>query len=874
MRLLTRYILREVFSHALLGGVLFTFVLLSTKLRVILETVVRNSASLADVTRLILYFLPEALVVTIPMAVLVGILLGLSRLAADSEITAMRASGMGAFAFVRIVSIVSIVALALGLYNSLYVAPRAVTALLKLQDSLKYAQASFEVEPRVFDEDFKNLVLYVQDVRPGSGAALWRHVFLADLSQPGSPLVTTADQALVTSDGPGDLRMILRDGSRHENPQDQPDQYNISTFTTTDLPLQSGGQEDVHLSRNGASIEALPMRDLIRRAALHTGKLSAEQTKAARPYRIELNKRFSYPFACLVLMLVGVPLGMSSKRGGQSTGFVLTILLVVIYYVLSLVLIALASQGKLSPTLGVWGANLIFSVAGALLLQQMSRGGVALSLASSVGVGLSKALAQLRRAMRRLLRRAGRPHNEENISAQLPQRLRSLLHFHFPLILDEYIMRIFSSTFGLVLTSFTVMFLIFTFFELIGDMIRNRTPLVTVGEYLLNLIPYILYNVTPLCVLVAVLITFGGLARSSEFTAMKAAGVSLYRVVAPVLVLTAVVAVALFAFDESYLPAANRRQEALRNIIKGKPAQTFLRPDRKWISGQTFAEQSSQSTLRQSAQQFVENARTAKPGAPATHQAGSAAADKPGGEKPAADRPGESEVSAQSVAPDTASNGAQGFSHHASEPARIFYYQFFDPDKNIFANLTVFEIDPATFQLKRRIFASSARWDARVDRWIFEKGWVRTFSGETISSYQPFLLNSFPEIREQPQYFKKEDRQSQEMSFNELARYIDDLRQSGFDTRKLTVQLNRKLAYPAITLVMAMLAIPFALSTGKRGGVAGFAMAILLAVAYLGISSLFEAMGGVNTLPPPVGAWAADVLFAIAGAWFLLRTAT
>jgi LPS export ABC transporter permease LptF/LPS export ABC transporter permease LptG len=822
MRLLTRYILREVTAHALLGGVLFTFVLLSTKLKVILETVVRNSASLGDVGRLILYFLPEALVVTIPMAVLVGILLGLSRLAADSEITAMRASGVGAFSFVRIVSILSLVALGLGLFNSLYVAPRAVTALLRLQDSLKYAQASFEVEPRVFDEDFKNLVLYVQDVRPASGAALWRHVFLADLSQPGDPIVTTADEALVSSEGPGNLHMLLRDGGRHEFSPSDPNQYNISTFSMADLPLLSGGQDDVHLARSNARFEAMTLSDLVQltKAATRPGATAAERL-AARPLRIEFHKRFSYPFACLVLMLVGVPLGMSSKRGGQSTGFILTILLVLIYYVVSLVGIALASQGKLPPVLGVWGANILFALAGGILLQQMSRGGVALSLVSAMGVALSRAIVRLRRRPQW----EGEQARDEDISAQLPQRLRSLLHFQFPLILDEYIMRIFTSTLALVVSSFTIMFLIFTFFELVGDMIRNRTPLVTVGEYLLNLVPYVLYNVTPLCVLVAVLITFGGLARSSEFTAMKAAGVSLYRVVAPVLVLTALVGAALFAFDESYLPAANRRQESLRNVIKGKPAQTFLRPDRKWMSGQTFAQETPQPSLRQ-VFQAPRGPELAKPAAT------------------------------------------------SAEPARIFYYQFFDPDKNVFANLTVFEIDPVSFTLERRIFASSARWDTGLSRWIFEKGWVRSFNGETIASYEPFDLSTFPEIREQPQYFKKEDRQSQEMSFGELDHYIQDLRQSGFDTRKLTVQLNRKLAYPAITLVMAILAIPFALSTGKRGGVAGFAMAILLAVVYLGVSSLFEAMGGVNTLPPPVGAWAADLLFALAGGWFLLRTPT
>jgi len=332
MRILSRYILREVLSYAILGGVMFTFILFTARLGSILETFVRGSASLTDVSLLIAYFLPDALVVTIPMAVLVGILLGLSRLAADSEITAMRAAGMGALDFVRIVSLVSFGAVLLGLFNSFYLEPHAAASLLKLEDRLKYAQASFEVEPRVFDEDFKNTVLYVQDVLPGTGAALWRHVFIADLTEPASPRITTAEQAIVTTEGPGDLHLLLKDGGQHQISETDPNQYNIETFASADVPMQAGAQDDTHISRSNTRYEALPLSELRRQIALNSGTPAARI--AARPYRIELNKRFSYPCACLVLMLVGVPLGLWSKRGGRSTAFVLTILLVFTYYLI------------------------------------------------------------------------------------------------------------------------------------------------------------------------------------------------------------------------------------------------------------------------------------------------------------------------------------------------------------------------------------------------------------------------------------------------------------------------------------------------------------------------------------------------------------
>jgi len=377
--------------------------------------------------------------------------------------------------------------------------------------------------------------------------------------------------------------------------------------------------------------------------------------------------------------------------------------------------------------------------------------------------------------------------------------MRSLFRTSFPLLLDEYVLRAYAANFLLSIAAFALLFIIFTFFELIGDIVRNGIALLTVGDYLFNLIPYIISTVTPLCSLLAVLITFGSLNRNSELIAMKATGISLYRVVTPIFVLAAILSAALFAFNESYLPDANRRQEALRAEIKGKPAQTFLRPDRKWISGQ---------------------------------------------------------------------------SDSAQMPDRIFYYQAFDPDRKAFANLTVFEFDPRSFTLVRRIFATNAHWDDSSGNWVFDNGWLRTFANQTIGSYHPFSSATFPEIHEQPAYFKKEVKPSDEMNYNELTADIADLSQSGFDTIRLRVQLERKLADPVITLVMAILAVPFALSMGKRGGLAGVATAIAVAISYFVVAGIFNSMGDIDTLPPLLAAWSPDILFAIAGAYLLLRTPT
>ncbi|WP_263408666.1 LPS export ABC transporter permease LptG [Terriglobus tenax] len=779
MRILTRYILRELLSHALLGGALFTFVLFMRDLGKILELVVRGSAPLTDVFRIFLYTVPNTLTLTLPMSVLVGVLLGLSRLAADSEVTAMRASGMGVLSFTRIVSIIAVGAFLLGLGNSLYLAPKAATALIQLENQLKQSQVSFEVQPRVFYEDFKDYVLYVQDVVPGVGAAQWKHVFLADLAHPASPLITTANEAIVVNGGNQTLRMSLHDGGQHQIAANDPNQYNISTFSETDLPISAGGPDDTHITRRNTPLLAMGIPELMRKDA-----------PDITLRRIELQKRFSYPFACFVLVLVGVPLGLSSRRGGKSTGFVLTILLVFIYYLFSSIGESVARQGKLPVVVGVWAANVIFALAGITLLWRLSVETISLGKLATVGHWIS---SRLKRG------KTGCAQPEDSSATRINDRVSRKTLWGFPLLLDDYVMRQFVASFAMVLASFISLSLIFSFFELIGDIIRNRTPLVTVGDYLINLIPYMLYNLAPLCALIAVLVTFGALNRTSEITAMKATGISLYRIAAPVIALAGVLAVSLFAFDEFYLPAANKRQEALRSVIKGRPAQTFLRPDRKWISGQASK---------------------------------------------------------------------------AGEPTRIFYYQFFNPDQNAFANLTVFEFQPGSFTLQRRVFATSAHWDQSARQWILENGWQRTFDKEAVATYQPFTVSLFPEIHEQPGYFKKEVVAAQEMSFGDLASYINDLKQSGFDTMRLRVQLNHKLAYPLVTLVMAVLAIPFALSMGRKGSLTGIAAAIGLAIAYWVIAGLFEAMGNVNTLPPMLAAWSPDILFAFAGAYLLLRTPT
>src|SRR4029077_18879354 len=205
--------------------------------------------------------------------------------------------------------------------------------------------------------------------------------------------------------------------------------------------------------------------------------------------------------------------------------------------------------------------------------------------------------------------------------------------------------------------------------------------------------------------------------------------------------------------------------------------------------------------------------------------------------------------------------------------------------------VSAFELDPHSFQMVKRVYATRARWAEHLQKWTFENGWERSWNapgnvpgsvpgGDPPEDLRKFDVSTFAELNEPPGYFKKEVLQSSEMNYEELRRYIYDLQQGGFDVVRLRVQLQKKIAFPLITLVMAVLAVPFALSCGRpcacsggRGGaLSGVGVALVIGVTYVLTSSLFEAMGNVSQLPPLIAAWSPDLIFGLAGGYLIMKT--
>ena len=217
---------------------------------------------------------------------------------------------------------------------------------------------------------------------PSGGRSLWRGVFLADISDPSSPKITLAKRGALLSDSPDKLRFHLEDGTQQESVPKAKDQYSITTFDSTEIPIQLPSNAEhaptiCFRSPNWACATccATPRANAAPPCRSKTsipGTWNYDLSKA-RYYEIEFHRRFALPAACLVLAMVGIPLGLSARKGGKSTGFVLTILLVFVYYFFSLTGVSLARQGKMPPWDGVWMANIFFFLCGLLLLWRVDR---------------------------------------------------------------------------------------------------------------------------------------------------------------------------------------------------------------------------------------------------------------------------------------------------------------------------------------------------------------------------------------------------------------------------------------------------------------------------------------------------------------------
>ena len=781
MRILDRYIVREIFRHALLGLMVFTFVFFVPQLVRLMELAVRHTGNGAQVLQLFLCILPAVLTFTVPMAVLIGVLLGLGRMSADSEIIALTALGIGRRRMLIPVAVLALTGTLITLAMTAWLGPLALRRFRNIETQLISSQISFQVQPRVFDERFPRLVLYVNDV--SASGTQWRGVFLAETGGESGSRLTLAEHAIVIAEpGQGKLELHLESGSTHEFSRADADHYSVTDFGRSDWPVEVSGL--VNTRPRALSTAERGTRDL-----------AHERGSAWREARVELHRRLAFPAACFAFALVAVPLGSQPRRGGRAAGSLIAVVLIALYYLLFVIGAGIARQGLVLPATGIWMANACLIVLALLLLPRLEqiRG----------GVGGPRWIASLRRYLRlRRRRRAqarARSTNVRVIDAGLPANGKTegaavSASGSFPRLMDLYIFRRFLWYFLLLMAAFVFLFEAFTFFEILDDISRHGIPFLTVVNYFRYLTPYLVYNLAPLGALMAVLVTLGTMSKSNEIVAIKASGVSLYRLAVPLMLGGLTLAASMVFLDDVYLPYANQRQDALRNQIKGRPPRTYGQPQR-WIFG---------------------------------------------------------------------------------ENSKIYNYDLFDSTQNLFGGLSVIELEPSSFMVKRRIFATRANWSDTQNAWVLEGGWIRDFSQGSITRYEKFNVVVLPELTEQPAYFNPDrwGKPALQMSWRELRNYIQGLQRAGFDVSTLRVQLHVKLAFPLIAPVSMLLAIPFAFLVGARGALGGVSLGVGIGIVYWMISRLLEAMGGVGQMPPLLAGWSPDIIFLFLGMYFFFKMPT
>lgn len=786
MRILSRAIIREVFVSASLGTLLFIFVLFLRTIERLSSLLVKTSASPAVIAKLFLFALPSTIPFAVPLGVLVGILIALSRMSADSEIVAMRAGGVSSASVARPVLVFASGALMITAAASLWLTPTSLHKESMIARNFAAAQLTGDIESRIFDEDFPHTVIYVNNVIDSGPQIVWRQVFLADVTPPEDLAQQGRDR------GEGPRIIVAQEGIPHPDSAHNRiilELRNVRTsqrdregkVVTTGAPiqieaLQAQKQEDLQVNKTVQELDTVPLfKRVYGSGRAHLSK--EDYTDAA----IELHQRFALPLACVLLALVGIPLGISSKKGGKSSAFVFTVLLAFLYYLAFITLIGLAKKGSLPVPVAVWTPDAVFLVVGVFLLSRLETSGQH-DLAAYLKQTGSRALEWSRSA--------ATFSNSFGGARWLAIRRFGLR----PMLIDAYVLNGFLFYMTVFLVALVALIEVFTFFELLGDMVKNDIAMATMVDYLWHLAPKLIYDLTPFSTLVATLICFGVLTKHNEVTAFKAGGVSVYRLAAPVLVICFLISGLLFAFDHYYIPEANRRQEMLRAEIKKKPVHTYLNANRQWIYG---------------------------------------------------------------------------------EGSRIYNYSYMDPRQAVMTKVNVYELDPKTFHVVHQISADRARWAPMLHTWVFENGMSEDLHGPD-PNYREFYGASatFRELTERPNWFVKEEKEYKEMNFRELGDYIRELRASGLETTPLQVQYYKKFSVPLFALIMALLSIPFAFVAGNRGAMTGVGISFGIAIAYWVIGTLFEQIGDLNQLPALMAAWTPDILFSLAGLYFLARMKT
>ena len=560
IRLLDRYVFRELTAPFLLGVGLFTFFLTIDRIYQLTDLVVTKGVPFHLVLQLLLYMLPSFLAHTLPIAFLVAVLLVTGRMAYDLEVVALKASGVSPLRLFMPFLAAGLVVTALTAVLTLALNPWANTAFQRQLFTILQARASTGIKDRVFNTAFGQFVIYVEEVS-ASQVGL-RGLLVADERDPKlSRLISARQGRLFTDQENRRITLRLIDGAIHESDVGDPARYRHTTFALYDMNLS------VESPLKSAPRIDKPEKDLGLFELLYTARDLAGQGQIATPHFTEFHKRFAFPLAAVVFLMVGFPLEIRARRGGRSLALVGSLVIVVTYYLLLTTLEDLALARRLRPAVAIWIPNVLFGVVGLVLLRasavQVPREGA--SLFRRLRLGRRRPAPTLGRSVRRS---RARPFWAPRDSSYL---------------VDRYLLREFLTYLGYGVGVGAVLFIVVDLLRSLDRYFRVKPPLLYILEHFVYRLPAALYEGLPLIVLVSTVFLFLALSRQHELTALKAAGVSLYRVSSPILLLAVGLSAGSVIFQETLLPGLNAMGEEVDRVkIRGQLPRHLQRRTQIW----------------------------------------------------------------------------------------------------------------------------------------------------------------------------------------------------------------------------------------------------------------------------------------------------
>jgi LPS export ABC transporter permease LptF/LPS export ABC transporter permease LptG len=572
-RTLVTYVLRELVPPTLMGFGLFTFFMLMNVLLDLADTIIRDRVPAADVGLLFLYNVPHVIVLTVPMGVLVGGLIAFGRMSADAEIIAMRSGGVSLYQLSLPILLLGAAASVLTFYLCVVAMPWGNNATIQHRWRLVNTRTlAGEIRPRVFETRFPNFTLFVEDV--DAEQQVWHRLLLVRTDTNPSQVLMAEEARFRYSTETGEQWLELTNGYRYGG-GGTAEESSVASFIGHEQHLGRtfGAGEVAPVAKSERMMNLGELRDAV------AGRRARDQPVNA--YLVEIHKKFAIPAACLVMALVAVPLGASTRRHTKASGYLVAIGVIAIYYMFIDGGEKFAEEGAVSPWLGVWAANLVIGAAGLLLLWNRAR---------ERDLGLVDRLLAIGDRLRHRLAAAWHRWRGETVDPNGagragPGGAGEVSGPRFPRILDRYVLRQFCRVFAMTMAGLVTIWIVGEYFELSDDVYALGLGRDVLVEYFKFQMPFIVLMTIPIATILSVLVVFSLMSKQNEVVAVLAGGTSLFRLAAPALIPALVLTLVQYAIADHIAPYTNQRAHEIRASLHEGNSFAVQPSQGHWIRG-------------------------------------------------------------------------------------------------------------------------------------------------------------------------------------------------------------------------------------------------------------------------------------------------